>query len=207
MHIAVTKRHVGICNCLLGIGLDPNTVDVDGNTALYIACIPQRINKPIIRALMENGANPHLPNQNGQSTLNLLERKREEKIIDLIKLLYATSAETQYHLKRQVDKLEEKVEEINCNMASILSIEEKFDYLATKEDVQSIANGAYVSILAAKAADGNCPLNAMCITERQILKRDKEQVYSYLDCDFLESNGKCAFLCLGDILTGAKSLW
>ena len=75
LHHAVTRRNNMECvRALLAAGVDPNAVDEDGNTSLHYACLSNTEGAiysigdvdPIVRCLIEGGADVHARNKRGK---------------------------------------------------------------------------------------------------------------------------------------------
>lgn len=75
-----------ITEYLLKSGIDPNCRDEFNNTALHNAIIDpyRKYRDDVLKALIDNGADPNLPNGEGQMPLHLAINGNEEKTIKIL---------------------------------------------------------------------------------------------------------------------------
>jgi ankyrin repeat protein len=76
---------------LLELGLDLDAQNADGNTALH-AAISGRNAEPIIRFLIESGANVSIANGRGETPLDLAEQRSSAEIVELMRGARLTTA-------------------------------------------------------------------------------------------------------------------
>lgn len=70
LHLAVLNNNLPLVESLLNLGIDPNVVDTDGNSAAHYAAIHSGDTR-ILSLLVQRGANVALPNNKGVSAVAL----------------------------------------------------------------------------------------------------------------------------------------
>lgn len=71
-----------LCKTILKLEISPNSINLDGNTALHIAVIQDQIG--IIRLLFNENASPFLKNLEGKSALDLAKELEKQEIIQIL---------------------------------------------------------------------------------------------------------------------------
>jgi hypothetical protein len=82
---AAQKGSLDDCKKFISIGIDVNSRDRSGSTALFLCCHPQ--NLKLYRFLLNSGLNPNLANNRGNTALHLACEKSYPEVV-LILLLY-----------------------------------------------------------------------------------------------------------------------
>ncbi|KAM5141554.1 ankyrin repeat domain-containing protein 22 isoform 1-T3 [Mantella aurantiaca] len=81
--ISKSKQNERLIRLLLHSGVDVNAADNSGNTALHYAC--KMKTQAIVPILLEANANPYIKNQEGESPIDIAERLKFMKILELMK--------------------------------------------------------------------------------------------------------------------------
>ncbi len=91
LHISVASYQRGYIGFLTSKGIDINSRDNDGNTALHYPLISVLENKlylpyskEIVKILVEEGADPHIKNKVGKSPMDLAVESGENELISLL---------------------------------------------------------------------------------------------------------------------------
>ncbi|XP_040218030.1 ankyrin repeat domain-containing protein 22 [Rana temporaria] len=81
--ISKSKQNERLIRILLYSGVDVNAADNNGNTALHYAC--KMKTQATIPILLEANANPYIKNKEGESSVDIAERLKFTKILELMK--------------------------------------------------------------------------------------------------------------------------
>ncbi|XP_073452459.1 ankyrin repeat domain-containing protein 22 [Aquarana catesbeiana] len=81
--ISKSKQNERLIRILLHSGVDVNAADNSGNTALHYAC--KMKTQATIPILLEANANPYIKNKEGESPVDIAERLKFTKILELMK--------------------------------------------------------------------------------------------------------------------------
>lgn len=86
IHDAVRQMDVDSITRLLRMGIDPNLLDVDGNTPLSLVSLTEPIEKvmAVYRALLNGHANPNTPCQSGKTPLYFATKKGDLYAMELL---------------------------------------------------------------------------------------------------------------------------
>ncbi|KAM3913381.1 ankyrin repeat domain-containing protein 22 [Leptodactylus fuscus] len=81
--VSKTKQNERLINLLLAAGVNVNATDSEGNTALHYAC--KMKSQTIVPILLEAKADPWIANKQGETCVDIAERLKFTKILQLMK--------------------------------------------------------------------------------------------------------------------------
>ncbi|XP_072279370.1 ankyrin repeat domain-containing protein 22 [Pyxicephalus adspersus] len=81
--ISKSKLNERLIRLLLQSGVDVNAEDISGNTALHYAC--KMKSQAIVPILLEANANPNLKNKEGESPIDIAEKLKFKKMLEVMR--------------------------------------------------------------------------------------------------------------------------